>query len=168
VLLRSDERAAVARVYRHLARLADGYRDAARLAQLRRWPALAGMFHALAAERAAMRRRVAALVEALGGAARDPALARRARLLRRGIGLRLRSTRRRVRALLGADHQPGLVRRLERSEDSLAAAIAAALALDLPDRVSAPLRRIRAAMDRARRELAEARIALVAHPVASA
>jgi uncharacterized protein (TIGR02284 family) len=151
VLLHSEERAAVARVYRHLARLADGYLAAARLAQIRRWPALAGTFDALAAERAAMRRRVGSLVEALGGAPRDLGSARRDLV---------RSMARRARALLGADHQSGLVRKLERKEDSLAAAIAAALALDLPDRVSSALSRMRAAMDRARRQLAETRIAL--------
>jgi hypothetical protein len=53
-----------------------------------------------------------------------------------------------------------LVRELERKEDALAAALAAALALDLPDRVASVLARMRTAMDRARLKLAEARISL--------
>lgn len=168
--LPSEESAALARVHRRLARLVDGYVDAARLAQIRCWHALAGIFHELAAERAAMRRRVAALVEALGGArpgrdAEQPDAHRASPGWRQGI----RTTTRRMRALLDTKHQPGLVRALERKEDSLAAAIAAALALDLPDRVAAALQRISAAMDRARRQLAEARIALShAHPAGTA
>jgi uncharacterized protein (TIGR02284 family) len=150
MLLRSEENAAVAQVCRRLGHLADGYRDAAGLARMRGWPGLARMFDDLAAERAAMRRRVGSLVEDLGGAPRDPDPERRylARMTRR------------VRVLLSADHQPMLVRELEREEDLLATALASALALDLPDRVASALARIRAAMDRARRQLAEARIAV--------
>jgi uncharacterized protein (TIGR02284 family) len=155
MLLRSEENAAVALVHRRLGRLADGYRDAARLARMRGWPGLARMFDDLAAERVAMCRRVGLLAEDLGSEPRDPDPERSylARMARR------------VRALLGADHQPRLVRALEHEEDVLAAALAAALALDLPDRVASALARIRTAMDRARRQLAEARIAVShAHP----
>ncbi|HWN66565.1 MAG TPA: hypothetical protein VNM90_02935 [Haliangium sp.] len=149
MLLRSEENAAVAQVHRRLGHLADGYRDAARFARMQGWPGLARMFDELATQRAAMRRRVGSLMEDLGDAPpRDPDPERRflARMTRR------------LRALWSADHQPMLVRALERKEDSLATAIAAALALDLPDRVASALARIRAAMDGARRQLAETRI----------
>ena len=149
MLLRSDENAAVAQVYRRLEDLADGYRDAARFARIQGWPALARMFDELATQRAAMRRRVGSLMEDLGDAPpRDPDPERRF----------LARMKRRVLVLWSADHQPVLVRELERKEDLLATAIAAALALDLPDRVAAALARIRTAMDGARRQLAETRI----------
>ena len=154
MLLHSEEHAAVAQVHRQLAALADGYGDAARLARMRGWPELARMLDDLAAERAAMRRRVGSLLDDLGGAPREPDLERR------HLTGQVARMARRVRVMLSADHQPVLVRELERKEDLLALALAAAMALDLPDRVTSALGRIRTAMDRARRQLAEARISL--------
>jgi hypothetical protein len=164
MLLHSEEHAAVAQVYRQLGALADGHGDAARLAQIRGCPELARMLDDLAAERTAMRRRVGSLLEDLGGAPRDPALERsQARAWARQVASQWAQVQahvpRRVRALLGAD-EPMPVRALERKEDLLAASLAAALALDLPDRVASALARIRTAMDRGRRQLAEARISL--------
>jgi uncharacterized protein (TIGR02284 family) len=145
--MRNDEIVAVDGVHRHLGRLMDGYLDAARLAHD---PALARMFDSLAAERAAMRKHVGLLVMALGHEPGDGDPDRRA----------LAHLARRVRALLRANHQPLLIRELERKEDALAMAIAAALAIELPERTASCLTRIRAAVDRARRQLAEARIEL--------
>ena len=169
MLLHSEEHAAVAQVHRQLGALADGYADAAGLARMRGWSGLAGMLDDLSAERTAMRRRVAVLLEDLGGAPRDPDPERRdashlgsdlARQVARQVTRQVSQMTRRARVLLSADHQPVLVRELERKDDLLAAALAAAMALDLPDRVTSALARIRTAMDRARRQLAEARISL--------
>lgn len=169
MLLHSEEHAAVAQVYRQLGALADGHGDAARLAQIRGCPELARMLDDLAAERTAMRRRVGSLLEDLGGAPRDPALERsQAREWARRVASQWALVQalvqahapRRARALLGAGDEPMPVRALERKEDLLAASLAAALALDLPDRVASALARIRTAMDRGRRQLAEARISL--------
>jgi hypothetical protein len=166
MLLPSEEHAAVAQVHRQLAALADGYGDSAGLARMQGWPELARMLDELGAERAAMRRRVSSLLSDLGGAARDPDRARAPERrdlncqVARQVTRHVTRMTRRVRVLLGADQQPALVRELERKEDLLAAALAAVMALDLPDRVASALARIRTALDRARRKLAETRISL--------